>query len=723
MPDGGTPRTAAEWVRAHRGTRSQVEFAHALGYSNKAAIGDVEQGRRPCSRELAEKIGRVDGADVSGLLAAIEAEAHPPTTELRIALADITPHPSSRPRKASARAWHLSVMDPRFGPADLPFDVSDLAGERVDNGCAIFDSRPAVRPTPDGPTPHGGIFGERRLYRALLDGCTSILCTVHDVDAEVAERMHLRENMDRADLPPLAEAQEIARYREGRTRTTEEIADELGKSPGWVHRRLALLRLVPELQELLSAGTIALGLAQALCPISAEGQKVLAERCRDIRDHDPERCPITRRDLAGYIDDHRRQLTRALWDLGDASYPGGACNGCPKRSDAQGVLAFADPTPGAWCLDRACFEAKGMEYNRRLDKGDGKRRLPVVEDLRDHDGDADRTLEELDDTEGGEPPSEPQPLPKATPKGSAADDAKVERQAEEAARSKALAKVCSAMTKREPGEKLWRLLAGLVVRTAGAVFDHVLVEACDRRGVAASRNARARLVAQMSTAPIGDCVGLVFELLAAIDETGSDDDCFILACRAAKVDYAALVEEEREKAKGAAKARDAKPEKPSDVACTCGKPAGQKGRHKATCAKVLKGAAPEVGAALAEAAEEGAADFAAKRACPITAEHIAALAAELEIKDLHTGACSPLNVWACAEKILAFMQAQPEVDVPRAKILKAHGSSGYDCADIAAFYLVQGGALTRKIDPKSKKTWLYRLVPGVDAVPVPQPAT
>src|SRR5262249_29950139 len=128
--------------------------------------------------------------------------------------------------------------------------------------------------------------------------------------------------------------------------------------------------------------------------------------------------PMTLAGAAFAIENELRRLDRAPFPTEDASLPGGPCSRCPKRTDAQ--LQFLDGVPeGDSCTHPACWRGKVEAH--------GKRSLPVA-----------RPPEELDETEGGEPPSERPPLPRATPQGSAADDRRLEIEAERIADERAL---------------------------------------------------------------------------------------------------------------------------------------------------------------------------------------------------------------------------------------------------------------------------------------------
>jgi ParB-like chromosome segregation protein Spo0J len=595
-------------------------------------------------------------------------------TPRRIPLTAITPGPNARPR---------------------PFDVSDIAPTlHIDDGCALCLEAPAVRPL-ETPGLYELIFGARRLEAARERGAGAISCKVYDVGSAEALVMHIIENASRADLPPLAQAEELARLRDEHHLGEAAIANRIGRPTRYVRQRLALLTLHPDARTALAEGRITLGVVygQGKRPglvALAQADQVTALGLMRLPAEGAD--PLGLAGAAWAVENELRRLDRAPFPIDDAALPGGACGACPKRTGAQ--LQLLDGVPeGDSCTDRACWSAK-------VDAHD-KRRLPVVEDEDDgHD---------LGETEGLDEERDVKPekvsLPKAKPKGSVAEDVRVEAEAEAIADERALEEIGKKAGRLKAiDEKALRLLCVLAIRSAYAVAVDMVLEL---RQIDSEK----ALVASLAGLYEADLRAILWMVLAGDDRRiDGEESALDTATRWAKIDRAALLAEALAEVR--AKRPAPKADKPADVACTCGKLPGQKGRHKATCAISLAKVKGVPLSAPTEEVEKG------EPSCPLTAEHIAALAADLEIKGFHPGACSPENVWSCAEKILAWLHEQPEAQVPRAKLLKAHESHGYDAADIAAQYLVDGGALTKSVAPKKGCT--FRLVPGVEAVPPPK---
>jgi hypothetical protein len=131
---------------------------------------------------------------------------------------------------------------------------------------------------------------------------------------------------------------------------------------------------------------------------------------------------------------------------------------------------------------------------------------------------------------------------------------------EETVRAKALEQLAAEASKGKADPAFWRMLVALVVRTVDPVDSRIVRVAGERRGIEKAPVGKAvelllKLVAKYDEA---QCRGLVVELLAAADETGSEDDVFAIASRFYKVDMRGIERAERARIE-AAKKEAAKP--------------------------------------------------------------------------------------------------------------------------------------------------------------------
>jgi len=120
------------------------------------------------------------------------------------------------------------------------------------------------------------IAGERRWRAAQQLGLATVPVTVRDVPDDRLLELALVENIQRAELSPLEEAQAFQRLQEELKLTQEEVARKVGRDRSTVANTLRLLRLPREVREMLAAGTLDGGHGRALLALDkAEDQAAL----------------------------------------------------------------------------------------------------------------------------------------------------------------------------------------------------------------------------------------------------------------------------------------------------------------------------------------------------------------------------------------------------------------------------------------------------------------
>ena len=120
------------------------------------------------------------------------------------------------------------------------------------------------------------IAGERRWRAAQKAGLQRIPSIVQDISNQKMVEMALVENIQRADLTALEEAQAYSVLIEEFGLTQEEVARQVGKSRTAVTNTLRLLQLPRSLQQALLAGELSMGHARALLPLPHTQQLELA---------------------------------------------------------------------------------------------------------------------------------------------------------------------------------------------------------------------------------------------------------------------------------------------------------------------------------------------------------------------------------------------------------------------------------------------------------------
>ncbi|HEU0196684.1 MAG TPA: ParB/RepB/Spo0J family partition protein [Nevskiaceae bacterium] len=132
-----------------------------------------------------------------------------------------------------------------------------------------------VRPAGDG---YEIVAGERRWRAAQRAGLERIPAVVRRLDARAAMAIALVENIQRADLNPLEEAQGLKRLITECALTHEQAAAAVGRSRAAVSNILRLLELPADVQALLRDGRLSLGHAKVLLGAAAERQSQLAQK-------------------------------------------------------------------------------------------------------------------------------------------------------------------------------------------------------------------------------------------------------------------------------------------------------------------------------------------------------------------------------------------------------------------------------------------------------------
>jgi ParB family chromosome partitioning protein len=120
------------------------------------------------------------------------------------------------------------------------------------------------------------IAGERRLQAAKQAGLEKVPVLVKEATPQELLELALVENVQRADLSPLEEAQAYRRLMDEFGLTQESVATRVGKSRVTVANSLRLLGLSPEIKASLARGQITEGHARALLGIGDEQVRHLA---------------------------------------------------------------------------------------------------------------------------------------------------------------------------------------------------------------------------------------------------------------------------------------------------------------------------------------------------------------------------------------------------------------------------------------------------------------
>lgn len=118
------------------------------------------------------------------------------------------------------------------------------------------------------------VAGERRLRAVTRIGWTDIPAVVREFDDRAMLTLALVENLQRADLNPLEEAEGYERLIDEFGLTQQQVADAVGKDRTTITNLLRVLTLQPAVRQLLERGDISAGHARALLPIKDERRQL-----------------------------------------------------------------------------------------------------------------------------------------------------------------------------------------------------------------------------------------------------------------------------------------------------------------------------------------------------------------------------------------------------------------------------------------------------------------
>ena len=132
------------------------------------------------------------------------------------------------------------------------------------------------------------IAGERRWRAAQMAGLESVPAVVRDVPDRTAIAIALIENIQRADLNPLEEAEALQRLISEFQMTHQQASEAVGRSRAAVTNLLRLLELTREVQDLVRQGALEMGHARALLglkgPAQTDAARKVVDRGLSVRD-------------------------------------------------------------------------------------------------------------------------------------------------------------------------------------------------------------------------------------------------------------------------------------------------------------------------------------------------------------------------------------------------------------------------------------------------------
>jgi ParB family chromosome partitioning protein len=201
------------------------------------------------------------------------------------------------------------------------------------------------------------VAGARRYRAAKTAGLETIPVLIRNLDDLQALEVQVIENLQRADVHPLEEAEGYRQLLANGKYDIEALAAKVGKSTRYIYARIQLAQLAPAAKKAFEEDEITAGHAILLARLQPKDQLEILKEA----EHDGFGSV---RDLAHMIQrNYHLELSQACFPTGSAELvpAAGACPECPKRTGFNKTL-FHDVQNGNQCTDARCFHEKETAF-------------------------------------------------------------------------------------------------------------------------------------------------------------------------------------------------------------------------------------------------------------------------------------------------------------------------------------------------------------------------
>lgn len=239
---------------------------------------------------------------------------------------------------------------------------------------------PADRGAAHGLRTAGGyviVAGSRRYHAAKSLKLKEVPVQIREMTDELALELQVIENLQRAGIHPLDEAEGFRVFERELKMTAKNIAEKVSKSESYVLRRMKLADLISDAKKVCYDGKLSLEHAMLFSRLTAADQETtlrwILHQARH-RDH------VTVAELREHIEEELMlELSEAPFSKTDATLfaKAGSCVDCPKRTGANKLL-FADVQGKDRCTDAACFQTKVNAHVSRIIEGHEAKKTPLV---------------------------------------------------------------------------------------------------------------------------------------------------------------------------------------------------------------------------------------------------------------------------------------------------------------------------------------------------------
>lgn len=237
-------------------------------------------------------------------------------------------------------------------------------------------------PDPNGDFDYELVAGERRFLASRKAGLLTVPVVVHALDDAQALEAQLVENLQRAGLHEMEEAEGYAALMHAKGITADQLADIIGKSRSYVYARLKLCALLPAAREAFYRGDLDASRALYVARITnttlqERALKLATDKYGDRYVHSVRglREQLTGGQFSVHLSNARfDRADTTFWRFEKTSKRGvedaialPACSGCPNRTGNCLDLFTQGDDPDV-CTDPACFAMKAKQHGERLQK-------------------------------------------------------------------------------------------------------------------------------------------------------------------------------------------------------------------------------------------------------------------------------------------------------------------------------------------------------------------
>lgn len=224
-----------------------------------------------------------------------------------------------------------------------------------------------VRPTSKGKADYEVVAGDRRFKAAYLISKENkgpdhycIPALIRELSDDEAFDFMIIENLQREDLTSFEEAQSFKQYFEKKGKgSIPELAQRIGKSPGYIRRKVAVLSLPGNILKAWEKDELSFSHLEQLRRLKSKEELKeafdFATGARFGRGYSGG--TVSKRELKEHIENRAPSLEDALFSLEKEG-----CTTCGQNSDVQQKLWEIGGMEGVHCLDKNCFKQKQNNF-------------------------------------------------------------------------------------------------------------------------------------------------------------------------------------------------------------------------------------------------------------------------------------------------------------------------------------------------------------------------